>query len=132
MMRASYWAVELLLVSSFSVGCHWHMAQNESEALGNEVSQAELRATGATSLYEALQRSRIRYFRPRGVMTFNNQPLDAMLVFRDGALMGTVEVLKTMRSTDVVMVRHLNSVETWAKYGRNVSIGGLEVELATK
>ena len=132
MMRASYWVVELLLVSSFSVGCQWHMTPREGAALGNEVSQAELTATGATTLYEALQRSRIRYFRPRGVMSFNNQPLDAMLVFRDGALMGTVEVLKSMRSTDVIMVRHLNSVETWHKYGRNVTIGGLEVELATK
>jgi hypothetical protein len=132
MKRAAYWVVELLLVSSFSVGCQWHRVPNESEALGNEVSQAELTATGATSLYEALQRSRMRYFRPRGVVSFTNVPLDGMLVFRDGALMGTVEVLKTMRSSDVVMVRHLNSVETWAKYGRNVSIGGLEVELATR
>jgi hypothetical protein len=132
MKRASYWAVGLLLVSSFSTGCQWHKVPRETEGVGNEVSQAELTATGATTLFEALQRSRMRYFRPRGIVSFNNVPLDGMLVFRDGALMGSVEVLKTMRSTDVVMVRHLNSVETWAKYGRNVSIGGLEVELATK
>jgi hypothetical protein len=132
MMRISYCVVELLLVSSFSVGCQWHRAPSESVALGNEVSQAELTATGATSLYEALQRSRMRYFRPRGMVSFYNVPLDGILVFRDGALMGTVEVLKTMRSTDVVMVRHLTSVETRAKYGRNVSIGGLEVVLAMR
>jgi hypothetical protein len=74
----------------------------------------------------------MRYFRPRGMASFRNVPPDGMLVFRDGVLMGSVEVLKSMRSTDVVMVRHLNAVETWAKYGRNVSIGGLEVELAAR
>jgi len=132
MMRTSYWAVGMLLVFSFSTGCSWHMAPRESAPSGNEVSQAELTATGATSLYEALQRSRTRFFTQRGVMSLKNTPVDGMLVFRDGALMGSVEVLKTMRASDVVMVRHLNSVETWAKYGRNVSIGGLEVELATK
>jgi len=132
MTRAPFWAVGLLLVSSFSAGCQWHNVPRESDRVGNEVSQAELTATGATSLFDALQRSRMRYFRPRGIASFSNGPLEGMLVFRDGALMGSVEVLKTMRSTDVVMVRHLNSVETWAKYGRNVAIGGLEVELATK
>src|SRR3954463_3937316 len=64
MTRAPFWAVGLLLVSSFSAGCQWHNVPRESDRVGNEVSQAELTATGATSLFDALQRSRMRYFRP--------------------------------------------------------------------
>jgi len=53
-------------------------------------------------------------------------------VFRAGALMGTAESLRSLGVSDVRVVRRLSAVETWHKYGRRVSVGGFEVELATQ
>ncbi|HKP15901.1 MAG TPA: hypothetical protein VJT85_07550 [Gemmatimonadaceae bacterium] len=97
--------------------------------VGDVVSREELVASGASSLYDALVRTRRNFFWARGVTSLNNPPADAILVFRDGAIMGTINVLSMMRATDVRSVRRLSATETYHRYGRNVSVGGLEVEL---
>ena len=98
-------------------------------SVGDVVSQEELVASGGSSLYDALVRTRRNFFMSRGVTSINNPPADAMLVFRDGALMGTMNVLTMLRATDVRSVRRISAIETYHRYGRSVSVGGLEVEL---
>ena len=56
-------------------------------------------------------------------------PGDAILVFHDGAVMGTHTVLDMLRPADVRAVRRIGVTETYHRYGRHVSVGGLEVEL---
>jgi hypothetical protein len=97
--------------------------------VGDVVSGDELVASGASSLYDALVRTRRNFFVARGMSSITNPPADAMLVFRDGALMGTINVLSMMRATDVRTVRHISATETFHRYGRSVAVGGLEVEL---
>jgi len=98
-------------------------------SVGDVVSREELVASGGTSLYDALVRTRRNFFMSRGVTSINNPPADAMLVFRDGAIMGTLNVLSMLRATDVRSVRRISATETYHRYGRSVSVGGLEVEL---
>ena len=50
-------------------------------------------------------------------------------MFHDGAVMGTLTVLDMLRPADVRAVRRIGVTETYHRYGRNVSVGGLEVEL---
>ena len=100
--------------------------------LGNEVSGTELSASGATTLYDALVRTRRQYFASRGVNTMTLPASDAILVFRGGMLMGEINVLKMIRPSDVRVVRRLSAVDTFYKYGRQVSIGGLEIELVNE
>ena len=97
--------------------------------IGNEVSGAELTATGATTLYDALIRTRRQYFNNRGVSTAQRAPHDDILVFRGGMLMGEATVLRMLRPSDVRLVRRLSAVDTYYKYGKSVSIAGLEIEL---
>ena len=98
-------------------------------SVGDVVSQEELVASGGTSLYDALVRTRRNFFMSRGLTSINNPPADAMLVFRDGAIMRTLNVLSMLRATDVRSVRRISATETYHRYGRSVSVGGLEVEL---
>lgn len=123
----------LLLVLSLSMpACYAHdPAQRPLGAFGSGdvVSGEELVATGASSLYDALVRTRGNFFRSRGVSSLYNQPTDAMLVFRGGAIMGTMNVLSMLRPSDVRFVRRISATETYQRYGRNVSVGGLELEL---
>jgi hypothetical protein len=111
-------------------GCTLHAAERDAMSVGNEVAQAELAASGASSLYDALVRTRALYFRGRGASSINAAPDDAILVFRGGALMGTMESLRMMRPADVRFVRRLTPIETFHKYGRRVSVAGFELELA--
>jgi hypothetical protein len=113
-------------------GCRFHATPVRSAlAVANEVDQAELAASGASSVYEALMRTRGLFFRQRGVSSLQATPMDAVLVFRSGALMGTIETLQTLRPADVRLVRRLSPMETYHKYGRRVSVAGIEVELVT-
>ena len=112
-------------------GCRFHATERDAMSVGNEVSQSELTASGASSLYDALVRTRGLFFRQRGASSINDSPTEAILVFRGGALMGTTESLRMMRPGDVRFVRRLTPVETYHKYGRRVAVAGLEIELAT-
>ncbi|HKH90433.1 MAG TPA: hypothetical protein VKA54_01455 [Gemmatimonadaceae bacterium] len=138
MLHASTRAIVLALAVLMFQGCRWHTVPVRSEGTagavssGNEVYRAELVASGASSLYDALVRTRALYFNTRGASSLVDPPTDAILVFRAGALMGTAESLRIMRPSDVNVVRHLSATETWQKYGRRVSVGGFEVELATR
>ena len=127
--------VTAVLFSAFAfAGCASLAGQRNDNApkLGNEVSGAELSATGATSLYDALIRTRRQYFTPRGVNTMLLPANDAILVFRGGMLMGEINVLKMLRPSDVRVVRRLSAVDTFYKYGKQVSIGGIELELVNE
>lgn len=97
--------------------------------VGDVVSQDELVASGASSLRDALVRTRRQFFTPRGVSSLSNTPPDALLVFHDGAVMGTLTVLDMLKPSDVRAVRRISATETFQRYGRYVSVGGLEVEL---
>jgi len=138
MLYASTRAIVLAVAVLMFAGCRWHTVPVRSEgsagavSSGNEVYRDELVASGASSLYDALVRTRGLYFNTRGTSSLVDPPTDAILVFRAGAVMGTTESLRIMRPSDVSVVRHLSAVETWQKYGRRVSVGGFEVELATR
>jgi hypothetical protein len=124
----------LVAAALASSGCHMRRMTPADDLLArsaNEVSQAELRASGASSLLEALTRTRLNFFRARGVSSINQTPADAYLVFRDGALMGTLDVLQMMRPDEVRYVRRISAMETYHKYGRAVARGAFEIELAT-
>ena len=116
-------------------GCasmHPSVPAADAPRLGNEVSGAELSASGATTLYDALVRTRRQYFNTRGVSTAQRAPHDDILVFRGGMLMGEATVLRMLRPSDVRVVRRLRAVDTYYKYGRSVSVGGLEIELVNE
>ena len=96
---------------------------------GDVVTREELVATGASSLDDALARSRGNFFRARGLSSLTSPSADAILVFRGGAIMGTSNVLSMLRPSDVRTVRRISATETYRRYGRNVSVAGFELEL---
>jgi hypothetical protein len=136
MLRPSTRILTVLLTTLTLAGCS-SLAQpragmGSTHMSGNLVSGYELSASGALSLYDALMRTRGGFFSARGTSSLVNPPRDAILVFRAGMLMGDVEVLRIIRPSDVRLVRRLSAVETYDKYGRFVSVGGLEVELVNE
>jgi len=136
MLRPPTRAITLVLTALALAGCSSAARPRpgmwSTHVSGNPVSGYELDASGVSSLYDALVRTRAGFFSARGVSSLTNPPRDAILVFRAGMLMGDVDVLRMIRPSDVRVVRRLNSVETYNKYGRFVSVGGLELEFANE
>ena len=124
----------LILLSLMMPACYAHGPATHAMPLrvgvGDVVTGEELVASGASSLYDALVRTRGNFFRSRGLSSLTSPPTDAILVFRDGAIMGTITTLSMLRPSDVRSVRRISASETYRRYGRNVSVAGLEVELA--
>ncbi|MFL5619671.1 MAG: hypothetical protein ACJ79A_14910 [Gemmatimonadaceae bacterium] len=123
----------LTVISLVTLACYAHDPATQSAlgriGVGDVVSGEELVASGAPSLYDALVRTRRNFFTSRGRSSLTSQPVDEILVFRHGAIMGTINVLNMIRATDVRSVRRISAIETYHRYGRTVSVGGLEVEL---
>ena len=125
--------VVVLSLSLMLAACQAHdpsrLATPERIGVGDVVSHDELVASGASSLRDALVRTRRTFFTPRGVSSISHPPADALLVFHNGAVMGTLTVLDMLKPADVRAVRRIGVTETYHRYGRYVSVGGLEVEL---
>ena len=123
----------LIVLSLMTAACYAHDPATHAAparvGVGDVVMREELVASGASSLYDALVRTRGNFFRTRGVSSLTNPPADAILVFRAGAIMGTSNVLSMLRPSDVRFVRRITASETYRRYGRNVSVAGLAVEL---
>ena len=136
MSRLPMRVTTMVLSASALLGCAsvpgMHKATADAPIMGNEVSGTELSATGATTLYDALVRTRRQYFMTRGVSTAQRAPHDDILVFRGGMLMGEATVLRMLKPSDVKLVRRLSAVDTYYKYGKSVSVGGLEIELVNE
>lgn len=123
----------VIMLSLMIAACYAHDPATHAMpvrlGVGDVVTREELVATGASSLYDALARTRGNFFRSRGLSSLASPPMDAILVFRDGAIMGTLTTLSMLRPSDVRTVRRISAAETYHRYGRNVSVAGLEVEL---
>jgi hypothetical protein len=125
--------VVMLSLSLTLAACQAHdpsrLATPGRIGVGDLVTHDELVASGATSLRDALVRTRRRFLTSRGVSSINNPPADSILVFHNGSIMGTLTVLDMLKPGDVRAVRRIGVTETFHRYGRFVSVGGLEVEL---
>jgi hypothetical protein len=130
MRRAPSWTTVVVIASLAPSACasQFHRVGTEGQSLGDVVSGAELVASGAPSLFDALTRTRANYFTARGTTSLINPPTDRILVFHSGSLMGTSESLRNIAPRDVRVVRRISALDTWHKYGRSVSVGGIEVE----
>src|SRR5215203_932540 len=116
----------LVLLSLSLTACYAHdpsrLAMPGRRGVGDVVSHDELVASGASSLRDALVRTRWQFFSPRGISSISNAPSDALLVFHNGAVMGTLTVLDMLKPSDVRAVRRIGVTETFHRYGRYVSV----------
>lgn len=92
----------------------------------NRIHAAEIQASNATSVYQLIQ-SR------RGMWLMRNQPATLepgsgqLLVFYDGAQLGSVDDLQQVPLAGVQLVEFLSPAETEHKLGKYTTIGAIRV-----
>ncbi len=91
------------------------------------VTPAELVATKATNLYDALKQIRPEFFTPRGVSSIRLATPDLPTVYVDRNLLGDLESLRTIDVGIVREVRRLTPSEASIRVGRDFPGGVLLV-----
>jgi len=90
------------------------------------ITSEELRATGVSSLYDAISHARPTFFAPRGRISILNEPT-AMVVIENRQVRGGLEQLRSIDASYVRAVRRLSAAEVYQMTGRASSSGGVEV-----
>jgi hypothetical protein len=90
------------------------------------LTQREIATVPAANAYEAVQRLRPAFLRPRSTAT---RTTEYAVVFLDGIRRGSPETLKTIPAAQIDEIRYLSATDATTRYGLNVSAGVLEVKL---
>jgi hypothetical protein len=94
---------------------------------GRTVTGDELAKTRASNAYEALYMVRPFFLRTRGKTSILLPNAFGPAVYLNGTLLGGVEVLKTLLTADVAVIRKIESWDAETKYGPGYPDGVLEV-----
>jgi hypothetical protein len=92
------------------------------------ITSEELRATGVSSLYDAISRARPTFFAARGRISILNEP-PSMVVIENRQVRGGLEQLRGIDASYVRAVRRLSAAEVYQITGKTSSSGGVEVIL---
>jgi hypothetical protein len=90
------------------------------------LTQKEISTVSVSNAYDAVQRLRPTFLRPRSTAT---RTMEYAIVFLDGIRSGGPETLKTIPAGQIKEIRYLNARDATTRYGLNVSAGVLEVRL---
>ena len=123
--RFPYGLLALLLVASACTAT----TRASTRPTPNFIGAAELQATGASNLYDAVMRTRPTFFATRGATSFLAEPAEAIVVVINRAIQGGVSELRGIDARIVRSIRRLNSAEVYQITGRSAPAGGIEVVL---
>jgi hypothetical protein len=114
-IRRAWYGLLLLLLGCASSG------EGSVGSTPGTLTRAGLLETDEVILYEAIQRLRPRWLRPRGA---NAAGRTLAQVFVDGAPRGDVAALRQIQVIDVIDVRFLSTIDAATQYGTLAGIGG--------
>jgi hypothetical protein len=87
------------------------------------ITEQELSRVDVATAYEAVQRLRPDFLRPRGAVSIRNQRASLPVVYVAGIRQGGPETLRNVRLGDVLEIHYLNSVDATTRYGTD-HVGG--------
>ncbi len=91
------------------------------------VTEEELMATHASTVYDALQQIRPEFLRSRGISSIQSPQADIPRVFVDNVEMGDVQFLKTLNPGDVAEIQRLSAEQATTRWGTGYVGGALLV-----
>jgi hypothetical protein len=83
-------------------------------------------AYSSTNAYEAVEKLRPSFLRPR---TTSSGPGILPELFVDGVRKGSIELLKSIASSEIAEIRYVSVIDATTRYGMNVPAGVLDVKL---
>jgi hypothetical protein len=105
--------------------CSGHTPPSDRATSSNRLTADEIAAAPVNNAYDALERLRPNFLRPR--VTASRTSAYAT-VFIDGVRRGPLEVLRSVAATTVVEMRLINAADATTRYGLDIPGGVIEVQ----
>jgi len=118
-----------LLVAATAVvlaGCSAH-AGGTAAGSRNLLTADQMIATGAETVYQAIERLRPEWLLSRGPTSLTDSSPTVPSVFVGGSHLGDVEYLRRLRVDDVSLVRYFEPGEASARFGMGHPRGVIDV-----
>jgi len=111
------------------VACARPVAQGSGAARGanNVLTVAQLSATNAENVFEAINRLRPSWLTSRGPTSVTNTTPTEVSVFMAGTFLGHAEVLQQIRVLDVTEVKYWDAGSASARFGMGHPRGVIEL-----
>ncbi len=97
-----------------------------SERKDNFITQAEIEDSRTSNAYDAIVKLRGNFLTNRGKTTINSKAVPLPVVYLDGVVYGTADVLKNMSTSMVGTIRLYRAWES-AKFGADKTGGVIEI-----
>ena len=117
-------AAACAMVLLFGLACSSSGSSSGSTSSSNRdvLTRAELDESNSGSLYDAIQRLRASWLRPRG-----GGSQAAVQVMMDGVRVGDTSFLQTIRPDNVIEVHYVNSRDATTRWGTGFSAGAIDI-----
>jgi len=93
----------------------------------NLITRSELSRTVASNAFEAIQRLRPQWLRPRGPSSVSQPEGDWPVVYMDNVRAGDVNVLATIALDDIGQIRFISGRDATTRWGTGVTGGVIEI-----
>ena len=118
----------LIVATSLLAGCARATTESGANAgARNRLTQEELAATNATTLYDAIVKLRPDWLTSRGPSSVTDPTPTSASVIMNGNLLGRVDYLRQMRVLDVTEVRYWEPGQASARFGMGHPRGVIEI-----
>jgi len=98
-----------------------------SPAASNLLTRAELASVSANNAYEAIERLRPQWLRPRGPTSVTQPEGDWPLVYMDNVRAGDVSMLPNIPVDDIGEIRFITGSDATTRWGTGVTGGVIEI-----
>ncbi len=122
MDRRRFLIVGLLLTA----GC-FHRAPLNEVSNPNVITEDEIRAAQAASIYDVIAKLRPQYLRDRGPISFIGGARDVATVFLNDQEYGPISLMRDLPAGDFAEVRYYSGIDAVPKFGRYYGSGVIQL-----
>lgn len=123
--RARWYAPILVLAVVAPLGCATPRSGAKPAAERDLLLAAEIERTSASSAYDAVRQLRPEWLRRRGRSSIQNASAEALVIYLDGARLGSVSTLRSITVGSILEIRHLDATEATTRFGTGHAGGAL-------
>jgi len=126
-MRTLILAVTLAAVPLMACGTTGTTQRSGSGSSRNTITRAQLEAMPSMTVYQAIERYRRDWLRPRGATLQTDTGRRFPTVFMDGRPYGDLEVLSQLGTEIVEEIRYMSASDATTRFGTGYPAGIIDV-----
>lgn len=85
----------------------------------------EIHRTSAVTAYDAVRQLRPEWLRRRGRSSIQNATAEVLVIYLDGARVGTLQMLRSISVGSILDIRHLDASDATTRFGTGHAGGAL-------